>query len=435
MIRTIAILLLLLSFSVHAQQVEVRAARLWTAPDQTRLVVDLAASVEHKVFRLEGPERLVIDIPDAGFKGKVPTVDAGDPLVKGMRSGVREGDDLRLVLDLKQPVRAKSFLLAPNERYGYRLVVDLLPSARPGVDTAEPHRAVAKAPEKLRDVVIAIDAGHGGEDPGASGASGTEEKHVTLAIARTLAALVEKEPGMRPVLIRDGDYYVGLRQRIRLARRHNADLFVSIHADAYEDKGVEGSSVFTLAQKGATSKAAAWLADKENSADRIGGIELKDKDDDLTKTIWDMVQNATMEHSQLVAKRVLTELGHVCDMHNGKVQRAGFVVLKAPDIPSMLVETGFITNPQEEKRLTSKRHQRRIAEAILSGIKRYYEGYPPLGTRLAVRDEPRRHVINQGDTLLEIAKRYAVSLSSLRRANGLDTDTIRVGEVLTIPES
>jgi N-acetylmuramoyl-L-alanine amidase len=432
MIRAILFLILLVPLSSLAGQVDVHGARLWMAPDQTRLVVDTAAPVEHKIFSLTGPHRLVIDIPDARLKGKLPIAEREDLLVQGLRSGVRAGDDLRIVVDLKQPVRAKSFMLKPNERYGHRLVIDL--SAKGGRAEGE-GLAARQAPQALRDLVIAIDAGHGGEDPGAIGTRGTKEKVVTLAVARKLARLVEKEPGMRGVMIRDGDYYIRLYKRIRLARKHRADLFVSIHADAFNDKKVRGSSVYTLSQNGASSKEAKWLADKENSADQIGGIDLDDKDPDLSKTIWDMVQNATMEHSNLAANTVLANLSRVGTVHNGKVQKARFAVLKAPDIPSMLVETAFISNPEEEARLRSQAYQEKLAAAILAGIKDYFERYPPPGTLLAQRAGPRRHVINNGDTLSEIARQYRVSLPSLRSANQLEDDLIRVGQILTIPES
>ena len=435
MIRVAALVLLFLTLSAHAGQVAVRGARLWVAPDQTRLVVDIASPVDHKVFRLDDPDRLVVDIPGARLDGKLPTADADGLLVAGLRSGVRKGVDLRLVLDLKQPVRAKSVLLEPNDRYGHRLVVTLTARTAGRTKTKTPHLSVRKAPKKVRDIIIAIDAGHGGEDSGAIGATGTKEKRVTLAIAKKLAQLVKKEDGMRPVLIRKGDYYVRLYKRIRLARKQRADLFISIHADAFKDKSVRGSSVYTLSQSGATSKAAQWLADKENSADLIGGIQLDNKDDDLTKTLWDMVQNATMEHSRLSAKSVLARLGGVGRLHKRTVQQARFVVLKAPDIPSLLVETAFITNPQEEKRLKSSKHQAKIAAAILAGIKDYFNRYPPPGTRLAFDDQPRRHLINRGDTLLEIAIQYHVSLNSLRSTNHLEGDRIRIGQTLTIPGS
>lgn len=436
MIRWIACLLFLAPLFVGAGQTEVQGARLWVAPDQTRLVVDAAAAVEHRIFPLKDPHRLVIDIPDARFSGQLPVAERKDLLVIGLRSGVHDGDNLRIVIDLKRPVRAKSFLAAPNERYGHRIVVDLLPREGDGEPTgsALPVRDEAAA----RDLIVAIDAGHGGEDPGAIGTAKTEEKTVTLAVARKLAALINQETGLRAVLIRDGDYFLGLEKRVQLARRKRADLFLSIHADAFDDKGVRGSSIFTLSQKGASSKAAEWLANRENSADRIGGIaleELEDKDPNLLKILWDMQQNGNMEHSQLAAKAVLGRLGRVGVVHNRHVQQAPFAVLKAPDIPSILVEIAFITNAEEERRLRERRYQDQLARALFAGVRDYFQHHPPPGTRFARRDLPRQHIIHSGDTLLEIANQYEVSLSSLRRANRLEGDLIRVGQVLTIPES
>jgi N-acetylmuramoyl-L-alanine amidase len=449
MYRLTALVLLLLSLPALSQQVEVQRTRVWTAPDHTRLVVDTAAAVSHKIFSLDNPGRLVIDIPDARLKDKLPTVESDEPLLIGMRSGVREGDDLRLVLDLKQRVRAKSFVLQPNDKYGYRLVVDLVPvqmkvsgkekSGKGASKSGKPHLSIRTKPKKGRDVVIAIDAGHGGEDPGALGAKGTREKKVTLQIARQLAGLVKKERGMRAVLIRDGDYYLRLRKRISLARKHKADLFVSIHADAFRDRRVRGSSVYTLSHRGASSEAAKWLADKENSADLIGGIDLRENDNMLATVLLDMTQNATLEHSNVAAKKVLANLRKVGAVHKGRVQKAGFVVLKSPDIPSMLVETGYISNPEEEKRLLSAGHRAKLARAILAGIKSYFASYPPPGSKLAGSGggggDGRRYVINSGDTLGEIARQYDVSVTSLRSVNRIDGDRIRVGQVLTIPGS
>jgi N-acetylmuramoyl-L-alanine amidase len=438
MSRLIAFLLLLISSLVQAAPVDVHGARLWIAPDQTQLVIDADAVVEHKIFPLENPDRLVIDIPQARLAGKLPLAEAQDLLVKGVRSGVLDNGDLRLVLDLKQPVRAKSDLLEPNERYGYRLVVDMTPQA--GATVTEqgtsplPGRPGGKAADSIRDLVIAIDPGHGGEDPGAIGTHGTKEKDITLAIARKLASLINKETGMRAVLIRDGDYYLGLYKRIQLARRHDADLFVSLHADAYQDQNVSGSSVYTLASGAATSSQARWLADKENSADRIGGVNLDDKAPDLSKTLWEMAQGGTLEHGGLVAQAVLANLSKVGAVHHGKVQQAGFAVLKAPDIPSILVETAFISNPDEENRLNSADHQAKLARALLGGIKDYFAAHAPPGTRWASKGGIRRHVINHGDTLGRIAKQYEVSISSLRSANRLSDDSLRIGQVLTIPE-
>jgi N-acetylmuramoyl-L-alanine amidase len=440
MYKLIALFLLLLPLPTQAQQVNIRGARIWTAPDQTRLVVDAAAPVSHKIFPLEKPDRLVIDIPDARLGDKLPAVEAGEPLLIRLRSGIREGDDLRLVLDLKQKVRAKSFLLRPNEKYGYRLVVDLVPaggekSAKEPAKAVEPRSSI---PQRLRNVVVAIDAGHGGEDPGAIGAKGTREKDVTLQVARSLARLMKRQPGMAPVLIRDGDYFLPLRKRMSVARKHKADLFVSIHADAFRDPRVRGSSVYTLSHRGASSEAAKWLADKENSADLIGGIGLSESDDVLKTVLLDMTQNATLEHSNLAAKKVLANLQKVGAVHKGRVQKAGFVVLKSPDIPSMLVETAFISNPQEERRLRDSKHQEKLAAAILVGVKSYFLGYAPPGTKLAAiagSGEGRRYVISRGDTLGEIAELYHVSLTSLRSVNHIEGDYIRAGQVLTIPES
>jgi N-acetylmuramoyl-L-alanine amidase len=438
MYRLIPLFLLFLSLPLQAQQVEVEGARIWTEPDQTRLVWDIAKPVDHKIFSLDDPDRLVIDIPDARLEGKLPTVKADEPLLIGIRSGIREGDDLRLVLDLKQKARAKSFLLEPKGKYGHRLVVDLTPS---GKGASGKHAKIAKGHPSdsthLRNVIVAIDAGHGGADPGATGATGTREKDVTLQIARRLARLMKKEPGMTPVLTRNGDYFIRLRKRIDLARKKKADLFVSIHADAYRNQRVRGSSVYTLSQRGASSEAAKWLADKENRADLIGGIDLSEGDDTLKTVLLDMTQSATLEQSNLAAKRVLANLQKVGSVHKGSVQKAGFVVLKAPDIPSMLVETAFISNPEEEKRLRSSEHQARLAGAILAGIRVYFSRNAPPGTKLAAaaKGEGHHYVINPGDTLGEIAQQFHVSLTSLRTANRIDGDRIRVGQVLTIPES
>jgi N-acetylmuramoyl-L-alanine amidase len=444
MYRLIALVLLFLSLPATAQQVEIQGTRVWTAPDHTRLVVDTASSVSHKIFSLDNPDRLVIDIPDARLGGKLPTVRPSEPLLTGIRSGIRAGDDLRIVLDLKQKVRAKSFALQPNDKYGHRLVVDLMPVSRGAVgkkskgattpNGGKPSHSTGTKPRKGRDVIIAIDAGHGGEDPGAIGPNGTREKNVTLQIARKLAALIKRERGMRPVLIRDGDYYLRLRKRISLARKHKADLFVSIHADAFRDGRVRGSSVYTLSHRGASSEAAKWLADKENSADLIGGIDLSENDNMLATVLLDMTQNATLEHSNLAAQKVLANLRKVGAVHKRSVQKAGFVVLKSPDIPSMLVEMAFISNPQEERRLRTSSHQTKLAKAILSGIKSYFASYPVPGTKLAGDGAGgRRHVINSGDTLGEIAQQYHVSVTSLRTANNIEGDRIRVGQVLTIP--
>ncbi len=435
MSRLIAYFLLLVPLSALAAPVEIRGARLWIAPDQTQLVIDADAAIEHKIFPVSAPDRLIIDIPEGRVTGKLPLAEPEDRLVKGVRSGVLANGQLRIVIDLKQGVRAKSFVLEPNERYGHRLVVDMapkvgsLPAAGSSPATAKP---AANGP---RDLIVAIDAGHGGEDPGAIGVNGTPEKDITLAIARKLANLINRETGMRAHLVRDGDYYLGLYKRIELGRQYDADLFVSIHADAnQQDQEASGSSVFVLSKDGATSTQAKWLADKENNADRIGGVNAVDKAPELSKLLWEMSKSGTLEFSNLAAQAVLTNLGQVGVVHHGKVQKAGFAVLKAPDMPSMLVETAFITNPEEEKRLNSPDYQAKLAGAMMEGIKEYFANHPPPGTRWASKGGGRQHVIGKGDTLGRIAKQYAVSVSSLRSLNRLEDGSLRVGQVLIIPE-
>ncbi|MFZ1536915.1 MAG: N-acetylmuramoyl-L-alanine amidase [Chromatiaceae bacterium] len=437
MSRLTAFFLLLLPWPALAAPVEIQGARLWIAPDQTQLVIDADSAIEHKIFPVSAPDRLIIDIPEGRVTGKLPLADPADRLVKGVRSGVLPNGQLRIVIDLKQGVRAKSFVLEPNERYGHRLVVDMAPKV--GVRPAEGSSSsptVKPASKGPRDLIIAIDPGHGGEDPGAIGVNGTSEKDITLAIARKLANLINRETGMRAQLVRDGDYYLGLYKRIELARQYDADLLISIHADANQQgQDAAGSSVFVLSKDGATSNQAKWLADKENNADRIGGINTGDKGPDLSKILWEMARSGTMEFSNLAAQEVLSNLSQIGAVHHGNVQKAGFAVLKAPDIPSMLVETAFITNPEEEKLLNSPDYQAKLAGAIMAGIKGYFVSHPPPGTRWASKSGRRQHVIGKGDTLGRIAKQYAVSVSSLRSLNRVDEGSLRVGQVLTIPES
>jgi N-acetylmuramoyl-L-alanine amidase len=433
--------------SVRAEESLVQGVRVWTDPEKTRLVFETSEAVTHRVFALDEPDRLVVDLNQARMMSNLPKVDLGDPVLVGLRGGMVDGSQLRIVLDLKQPARAKSFALSPNERYGHRLVIDLtpkdgstirrlalpsFPDSRSGKDSAR------KAAGPGRSIVVAIDAGHGGEDPGAIGAGGTLEKDVTLSIARELAKLIDREPGLQAVMIRDADYYIGLRQRIEIAREHRADLFVSIHADAFTNSSARGSSVYTLSHSGASSASAKWLANRENSADRLGGVDLSPDDDLLATVLMDMTRNVTIEHSTEAAGLVLTNLARVGTVHKDYVQRAGFAVLEAPDIPSILVETAFISNAEEERRLRDRRHQRKLAEAMMAGVKAYFRKYPPQGVLIEASaggaGGPREYVIGQGDTLSAIAKRYSVSLSTLRAHNGLTDDVIRVGQVLAIPE-
>jgi N-acetylmuramoyl-L-alanine amidase len=421
---------------------EFQGLRLWAAPDHTRVVFDTSAPVSHKVFSLQNPERVVVDVPAATAAASLLSGNKSTGIVKGVRTGKRGAGGLRIVLDLKESGTPRAFTLKPGGRHGHRLVIDLYQSAadstRQARSTPPAQTAGRSAPAstvkstattRLRDLVVAIDAGHGGEDPGAIGRGGTREKDVVLSIARKLAARIEQEPGMRPVLIRQGDYYIGLRQRINKARQHNADLFISIHADGFRDRRVQGSSVFVLSRKGASSEMARWLAEKENAADLAGGVSLDDKDNLLAEVLLDLSQTATIEASVDMAENVLRELRGVGKTHKKSVQQAGFVVLKSPDIPSVLVETAFISNPVEERKLKDKRHQDALARAMFAGILRYFSAHQPPGTRLVSRE----HIIKRGDTLGHIAQRYQVSLNSLKGYNGLKSDTVHVGQTLRIP--
>jgi N-acetylmuramoyl-L-alanine amidase len=451
-----------------AQATQVNSLRFWSAPDHKRIILDVSSAVKHHFFLLSDPDRLVIDLANTRLKGRLSQPLSSHPLIKKIRSAPRNGTDLRVVLDLKSVVKPQIFSLKPSGTHGHRLVVDLYekdtPPAhrdtkrktsdkktvgnhkkitrdtktaraalhkeeKPRGGAVRPQRTSKKTVRRGRDIVIAIDAGHGGDDPGARGTRGTKEKDVVFAIARKLEALIRRQPGMRPVMIRNGDYYVSLRQRMRVARKARADLFVSIHADAYTKRHVHGSSVYTLSERGASSEAARWLAARENAADLVGGVSLDDKDDLLASVLLDLSQTATREVSQEVAGKVLDNLKRVGRLHKRQVQHAGFVVLKSPDIPSILVETAFISNPHEENNLRNKRHQARLANAMFKGILEYFALRAPPGMRVAARE----YVISAGDTLSAIAQRYGVSLKKLRLQNLLKGSQIRVGQVLKIP--
>ncbi len=428
--RTLPIIVLLaavFSVPVLAEQGRVLGARLWQGPEGTRLVFDVSRELSHNVFTLQNPDRVVIDLKDTRLATELNHVNVGGSAIKAIRAGLRGAKDLRIVLDVGGKVSPTTMLLKPNREYGYRVVVDLSGSARPA---PTPPRIVKQAPTDKRDIVIAVDAGHGGEDSGARGKRGTLEKHVVLQIARRLAEYINNQRGMRAVLIRDGDYYIGLRKRMNKARQAQADLFVSIHADAFRDPRAQGSSVFTLSARGATSEAARWLADRENASDLVGGVTLDDKDGMLASVLLDLAQTASSDASARVANYVLYGLKRVGHVHSSSVQQAGFAVLKSPDVPSILVETAFISNPGEEAKLRNPKHQDAIARAVFDGIKTYFERFPPAGTLVAAS---RRHIIGRGETLSEIAKRYQVSIDQLRLVNNINGDSIFPGQVLRIP--
>jgi N-acetylmuramoyl-L-alanine amidase len=407
--------------------VEVTDIRASFSGDATRLVFDMTGPVEHRLFTLSDPERVVIDIESAQLTASPAELDLSPSVVKGIRHAARDGVDLRVVLDLRRRADLKSFLLPPIENYGHRLVVDL---SRAG--PAAPVMMAEGGSTGLRDVVVAIDAGHGGKDPGAIGYYGTLEKDVVFDIAKRLQRLVDQESGMRAVMTRNADVYLPLRRRIMIARRQKADLFISIHADAAVDSYAHGSSVYVLSSSGASSEAARWLAKRENAADLIGGVRLKDKDDTLAQVLMDLSQTATIEASMKLGHGVLKALKLVGPARSQRVEQAGFVVLKSPDIPSVLVETAYISNETEEQNLASPTYQESLALAMLEGVREYFWDYAPPGTLLA-SNRHGRHLIRNGDTLSGIAARYHVNIDQLRTHNALDSDVLPVGQVLLIP--
>ncbi|MEI7841988.1 MAG: N-acetylmuramoyl-L-alanine amidase [Gallionellaceae bacterium] len=418
---------LLLWLSQAQAGISISSARVWPAEDYTRLTFESKQAIHYSLLTLKNPERLVVDLEDIEINASLNELSnkfSNDPYIKAVRIGRFKPGIVRLVFDLKTEAKPQLFNLKPVGDYGHRLVLDVYPaiaidplmalaqqSERKIVDLPVSKQVIAPASSvpapasmvveikppptglvlktdkskpnirteiSTRTLIVAVDAGHGGEDPGAHGRRGTREKHVTLAIARKLKAQIDDTPGMRAVLIRDGDYFIPLGGRVEKARKVHADLFVSIHADAFVKANARGSSVFALSERGATSASARWLAKKENEADLIGGVNLAIKDPYLARTLLDLSQTATINDSMKVAKHVLKELGGINTLHRGFVEQAGFAVLKSPDIPSILIETAFISNPEEEQRLGDEDYREKLASAILVGIKRYFSQNPAL---------------------------------------------------------
>ncbi len=431
-LRPVALVSLCLLLAAAARaETTLENVRIWAENEKTRVVLDLSESVAHNIFTLRGPDRLVIDLKDGRLAKSLTRLPAGTGAVRSIRHAIRANGQLRVVLDLNEGVRSRSFTTGPNAKYGDRLVVDLQRSGN-----LVPVKRASEAYRPGRDIVIAIDPGHGGHDPGSIGKQRTREKDVALIISRELARRINAEEGMKAVLVRDSDIYVDHRARTSFARRHKADLFVSVHADAVSDRRASGASVYALSLKGASDEAAKQLAERENTS--VGGVSLQDKDDVLASVLIDLSQNASLSASLDVGSHVIREMSQIAKMHRKTVQQAGFLVLKSPDMPSILVETAFISNPDEEKKLRDKRHQGRLANAILAGIRNYFYTNPPPDTLIAanLRREPTRqvrYVITPGDTLSEIAERYNVSTAAIRRANKLSNDRIRIGQTLQIP--
>lgn len=431
--------LILLAQVGLAGEIDIKGVRVWPSPERTRIVFDVTQPVQHRIFSLSKPDRLVIDIDNTTLDANLDNVNLKDTPIKDMRAAPRNGDDMRIVLDLAGPVKPRSFVLKPIMQYGNRLVVDLYTpeQLKPEI------RNVERMTNQMRDVVVAIDAGHGGEDPGAIGARRLKEKNVTLAIADDLSSLFASAPGFTPLMIRKGDYYLALRERTEIARKNKADVFVSIHADMYKNSAARGASVYALSERGATNEEARWLADSENRADLIGGsgnVSLGDKDDTLASVLLDLSMTHSLSASLEMGKDVLSAIRPVNRLHQHHVEQAGFVVLKSPDIPSILVETGYLSNPREARLLATRRHQRAMAKAIFHGVQKYLDTHPPAGTYLAWKkqggnEKLKSYEIVRGDTLSGIASKYRISAELLRKVNGLSSDNLRIGQVLMIPAS
>ncbi|MDA9007897.1 N-acetylmuramoyl-L-alanine amidase [Porticoccaceae bacterium] len=412
---------------------EINSVRVWRAPDNTRLVFDVGGTIEYKVFSLDNPQRLVIDISNITNQPSVANLDFKNSPITKMRTAQRSAKELRIVLDLKSAVMPKHFTLKANEQYSNRLVIDLY----------DKKRNVSRTVDELvkqsdRKIVIAIDAGHGGEDPGALGPQRMREKNVVLQISKRLEKLFDNDPNYKGILVRKGDYYLAHRKRTQIARDNKADFFVSIHADAFTDPRANGASVYALSNQGATSEAARFLAKKQNNADLIGGataLNLGSKDQMLAGVLLDLSMTATMSTSLEAGAHVLRQMGSVARLHKKKVEQAGFLVLKSPDIPSLLIETGFISNPKEARQLRTADYQQRMAKAIFSGIDQYYTEHPPEGTLLAkvMKGKPLKYIVARGDTLSEIASQYRISMAKIMRYNKMSSSTIRVGQEINIP--
>lgn len=416
--KNILLVGLLYLYCAWASAANIENVRVWRAPDNTRLVFDLSSATEHKLLNMPGEQgnaqRIVVILPKAQFSADDKKINLKNTPVSAFHAE-KTGDGIQLVLDLSAKVKPKSFVLPANSQYGDRLVLDLYDeTAVAEVKTVKP------AANGMRDIVIAVDAGHGGEDPGARSAKGMFEKDITLAIARELAKKINSTPGYSAVLTRSGDYYISLRGRTQIARNKGADLFVAIHADAFKDSSAQGAGVFALSQRGATSETARWLAQTENDADLVGGVNLADKDPILQGVLLDLSMTATVATSLDMGSSVLKQMKKIAKMHRGFVEQAGFVVLKNPDIPSLLIETGFITNAEEARKLSTPAYRSQMAEAIFTGVDSHFRAKPPMDTALAAArggkvkrtmdKTPLENAINNEDT--EVARQISAKPAS-----------------------
>ncbi|NNF15539.1 MAG: LysM peptidoglycan-binding domain-containing protein [Gammaproteobacteria bacterium] len=425
------VLLLLLQHS-GSLAAELNNVRISASDTLTRVIMDMSGPVAHELFDLANPDRVVLDLHKTRLgAAKMPT---GRGFIKRLRSGTPQKSTLRIVLDLSAAVKMRSYQLTPEEGSTHQLVVELTSQ------TGRTGDAVKRLDKSQgRKLIIAIDAGHGGIDPGAIGKSGTREKDVVLQIAQKLKKRIDAEAGFEGVLVRTNDSFLLHRERMRIAREHKADLFVSIHADAFKEVSAHGSTVYVLSERGASSEAARWLAERENAADLVGGVSLGDKDDMLASVLLDLSQTATLSASIEVGNHVASQLGKVKRLRKKQVQQANFLVLKSPDVPSILIETAFISNPSEEKRLRQASHQKQWASAIAEGIVQYFHANAPPDSLVAQQQKLSRpqeviYTVSRGDTLSDIADRFDVRLRYLRKANKIRGDRIRVGQIIRIPQ-
>ena len=435
---------LLFGFTANASN-QVQSIRVWPSPDNTRVVFDLVAAPDFKYFTLDNPHRLVIDLNRISAGTALPAVNGEAALIRGMRSSGSQ-NSMRIVVDLSKAVKPNVFALAPTAPYGHRLVIDF-PDSNPTAATASSSAAstgsaavsrpaIPASVRAARDIIIAVDAGHGGEDPGSIGPGGTYEKNLTLPIARQLVELINKEPGMKASLVRTGDYFIHVNSRTDIARRMQADLLVSIHADAFTSPNPRGAAVWVLSLRRATSEVGRMLEQTERHGELLGGVAevIKDSANEryLAQTVLDLSMNHSMVSAHQVANQVLSELGKVTTLHKREPQAASLGVLRAPDIPSILVEVGFISNPQEERLLRNSAHQQKLVRSLFTGLRRHFELSPPADSLFAQR-RAKEHRVQAGESLSLLAQRYNVSVDELRRHNELRSDSIRIGQVIRIP--
>lgn len=407
----------------------IEGVRIWPAPENTRVVFDLTDKPDYSYFFLTNPNRLVIDFKNSQNITKLADLTKNDTRIKKIRTSTnKQKNTTRIVMELNGTYQDSIFPLTPTGPYGNRLVVDLLDKERKLIATHKPKNT-------KRDVIIGIDAGHGGEDPGSISKSGVYEKKITLNIAKKLQAIVNKEPGMKAVMIRSGDYFVNLNRRTELARSKQVDFLVSIHADAFHSPEPRGASVWIVNNSRARSELSRWLVNREKNSELLGGggeLIKRTNDDNLAVFLADLTKDKSLEISDSMAKNVIKELKKITKMHKSVPQNASLAVLKSSDIPSMLVETGFISNPYDFKNLMSRKHQQKLANAIFTGMKQYFVQYPPEGSLLASL-KPTKHKVSRGESLSLVASRYKVSVKQLKLANNLKSDVVRIGQTLTIP--